>query len=311
MKRFHNILHVGQGAGDNTQSLKQALSLARNNGAALTLLLVHPEFPKDFDDYRDEHEKFLVEQAHQQIAAIKAELGLGDDLAATIQVVSGKNPATQIIRHVLRNDCDLVVKDAEHTEDRKGFKAIDMELLRECPCPVWLSRPIARSREDIRVAVAIDPESDEAVGRDLALNLLRLSRALADTCSGQLLVISCWDYVYEDYLRRNAWTRIPEEKLQQAVRSVQLNHRGALDALLHEAGVGDNTQILHVKGSPEDRVPVLVADKGVDILVMGTVARTGIPGFIFGNTAENLVQKVTCSLMAMKPAGFVSPVKAY
>lgn len=49
----------------------------------------------------------------------------------------------------------------------------------------------------------------------------------------------------------------------------------------------------------------------MDILVMGTVARTGIPGFIIGNTAENVFQKLSCSLMALKPQGFVSPMKAY
>ena len=54
-----------------------------------------------------------------------------------------------------------------------------------------------------------------------------------------------------------------------------------------------------------------MTDKKIDILVMGTVARTGISGFIIGNTAENTVQKLSCSLMALKPQGFVSPVKAY
>lgn len=44
---------------------------------------------------------------------------------------------------------------------------------------------------------------------------------------------------------------------------------------------------------------------------MGTVARTGIPGFIIGNTAENTLREIRCSLLALKPNGFVSPVKAY
>jgi nucleotide-binding universal stress UspA family protein len=52
-------------------------------------------------------------------------------------------------------------------------------------------------------------------------------------------------------------------------------------------------------------------DKDIDILVMGTVARTGIAGFIIGNTAENILQTVTCSLLARKPNGFISPVQAY
>jgi len=49
----------------------------------------------------------------------------------------------------------------------------------------------------------------------------------------------------------------------------------------------------------------------IDILIMGTVARTGISGFIIGNTAENILQKIDCSLLALKPQGLVSPVKAY
>lgn len=55
----------------------------------------------------------------------------------------------------------------------------------------------------------------------------------------------------------------------------------------------------------------VIEEKKIDVLVMGTVARTGIPGFIIGNTAEIILQKIDCSLLALKPLGFVSPVKAY
>lgn len=33
--------------------------------------------------------------------------------------------------------------------------------------------------------------------------------------------------------------------------------------------------------------------------------------FIIGNTTENIVQELSCSLIAFKLEGFVSPVKAY
>ena len=46
----------------------------------------------------------------------------------------------------------------------------------------------------------------------------------------------------------------------------------------------------------------------IDLLVMGTVARSGIPGLVIGNTAERLLPQVPCSLLAVKPAGFESPV---
>jgi nucleotide-binding universal stress UspA family protein len=41
---------------------------------------------------------------------------------------------------------------------------------------------------------------------------------------------------------------------------------------------------------------------------MGTVARIGIPGFIMGNTAETILNHIDCSVLAVKPPGFATPV---
>jgi len=41
---------------------------------------------------------------------------------------------------------------------------------------------------------------------------------------------------------------------------------------------------------------------------MGTVARTGIKGLIIGNTAEVILNGIQCSVLAVKPDGFVSPL---
>ena len=42
---------------------------------------------------------------------------------------------------------------------------------------------------------------------------------------------------------------------------------------------------------------------------MGTVGRTGVQGFFIGNTAEEILNQVECSVLAVKPPGFESPVK--
>ncbi len=41
---------------------------------------------------------------------------------------------------------------------------------------------------------------------------------------------------------------------------------------------------------------------------MGTVGRTGIPGLIIGNTADEVLQTTKASIHAVKPEQFVSPV---
>ncbi len=47
-----------------------------------------------------------------------------------------------------------------------------------------------------------------------------------------------------------------------------------------------------------------------DLIVMGTVARTGVPGLIMGNSAETILSQIDCSVLAIKPPGFVSPIRA-
>ena len=63
-----------------------------------------------------------------------------------------------------------------------------------------------------------------------------------------------------------------------------------------------------VKGLARKEIATLAKRIEADLVVMGTVARTGVPGFIMGNTAETILNKIDCSVLAIKPPGFVTPV---
>lgn len=309
MNQFHNILFVSNGLTDETESLKQVLSLARNNNATLNVLIVCLEFSDLMTVYKDKFEASLKTQLQQSIQSARDALNLSEtDLPINIQVESGSIPAIRIIRQVLKHSYDLIVKNAAQKDDGIGFTAIDMELLRKCPCPVWLCRPIERHRDNIHVAVAIDPISDEKAGHDLSIRLLEISRSLADNCDNKLNIISCWDHELEGFLKNNMWIDIPDNALSKSVEDVRDKHYIALEELIKKSNISGNIQVHHVRGEPQRMIPQFVDDLKIDILVMGTVARTGIDGFICGNTAENILQKLKCSLLALKPNGFVSPV---
>jgi nucleotide-binding universal stress UspA family protein len=62
------------------------------------------------------------------------------------------------------------------------------------------------------------------------------------------------------------------------------------------------------QGAAQKMIPELAVKLGADIVVMGTVARTGISGLIIGNTAETILYQLECSVLASKPAGFITPV---
>ncbi|HNA21902.1 MAG TPA: universal stress protein, partial [Agitococcus sp.] len=55
-------------------------------------------------------------------------------------------------------------------------------------------------------------------------------------------------------------------------------------------------------------IPALSHNLAIDLVVMGSVARTGIAGLIIGNTAETILEQLQCSVLVLKPQGFISPV---
>jgi universal stress protein E len=331
VKEIQKILYVSQGLTDEASSMKQALSIAGNNNAELRILLVCPELPKEMKDYKDRYESSLVDQVKQSIRSAHGALNRGNTAESLdievdssdpflirygtttiqVEVESGSAPAVRIIRHVLRSTHDLIIKEAEPTEGGKGFRGIDMELLRKCPCPLMLCHPISNPRNQVKVAVAVDPASLTPEGHNLSLRLLETSRSYADNCSGELQIISCWDYGIENALRQNPWMTMKSEQVDEIMSDYRNESRKALDSLIQQANIHGKMQVHHVRGSADKVIPDWIEQNSIDILVMGTLARKGIEGFVIGNTAENIVQKLGCSLLAFKPNGFVSPVKPY
>jgi nucleotide-binding universal stress UspA family protein len=309
MQQFQRILMVSHGLGDEHAALKEAVTLARKNSAELSALIVAPELPPSMEDYRERFANSLRDRFREELGTVIASLAAETSLAAVpLEVEFGATPAVRIIRHALRNSIDLIIKTVESADTRKGLSAVDLNLLRKSPVPVWLTRPLQTHQGSMRIGVAIDPVSPNPAAHALSVRLLRVARQLSAADELPLEVVSCWDYEYESYLRGNPWMRMTDEEIDAAVRDAEQRHRTALDDLLREAGIGGNLRVSRIRGKPSEKIPEFVDANGIDVLVMGTVARTGLRSFVMGNTAEAILQSLGCSLVAFKPEGFVSPV---
>jgi universal stress protein E len=309
MQVFQKILFVSELVTDDVDALEQALCIAYHGGATLSALIVYPQLPNELTRCKKDFDISLVQKLTALLHTARATTEVSETaVPVQISVQGGSMRAERVIRYLLKHEHDLLIKRAAGDEGAIGIRAFDMELLRKCPCPVWLSRPFRQEWRAVKIAVAIDPQCEEPEGRALSRHLLQVSRALADRCDGALHVISCWDYPYENSLRNSPWIDMPGEEVHRTVRKACEKHRLALDKAIAGAGIGGKIQVDHVRGSPDQVISAFVKDKGIHILVMGTVARTGIPGLLIGNTAENVVQTSGCSLLALKPDGFVSPV---
>jgi len=69
------------------------------------------------------------------------------------------------------------------------------------------------------------------------------------------------------------------------------------------------TQQHVLEGLPEQVIPELAEELDAELVVLGTIGRTGFSAALLGNTAEHVIESINCDLLAVKPEGFVSPIK--
>jgi nucleotide-binding universal stress UspA family protein len=85
--------------------------------------------------------------------------------------------------------------------------------------------------------------------------------------------------------------------------------RASIQAALDEGEWTAPELHLHLEnGRPSERILASVDELVPDVLAMGSVSRSGIPGFLIGNTAERVLDALECSLLTIKPLEFESPV---
>lgn len=227
-------------------------------------------------------------------------------LDVSVDVLRGR-PATVLIQEVVRHGHDLLMRS--HARDLasgpRSYGAIDMQLFRYCPCPVWAVGAAATSAPR-RILAAVHANPDDEEEQRLNRKIIGLAGSLAALHGASVTLFQAWTAFGEELLR----TRMPAGELQAYVRDAGAHAAGDLDALAASAGsdtVGMRREL--GKGHPEEIIPAYVVSEGIDLVVMGTVARTGITGFVIGNTAERLLQRLVCSVLAVKPDGFRTPIQ--
>jgi len=322
MDRFENILCVVMGRKSCNGVLQRAVSLAENNQARLTAIAVAPRVSigmgmSEGGPISNELQAAMVKERAQELEAVVAPFR--GRVKILTKVVVGEQ-FLEIIREVLRNRHDLMVKATEiHEWLDHLLGSEDMHLLRKCPCPVWLIKP-SSSKSFRRVLAAVDvheiyPSSEMKVRMELNQKILEMASSLALADFAELHVVHAWEAEGESALL-NTLMHMPEEKVKSYIGEVQQLREEGLNQLMHrmrlklgqEAMDFLQPQLHLVKGGARREIPALARKLDADLVVMGTVARTGIPGYITGNTAETILGQLNCSVLAIKPSGFKTPV---
>ncbi len=312
MDRFENILVSASPGHLETSTLHAAFELAEANDARLTLIdVIEPvsrlwrqttvngqvvDVQGELMRHREEWLRELVEGAEG-----------GSDVE--VKAVVGE-PFIEVIRHVLRHGNDLVIVGGRKVEEWEvpQFGRGVMHMLRKCPVPVWVMRP--KPDDGFRVLALVDPDSEDPVRDSLNDLVLELALSVCTREGGELHIGHAWELAGESTLRSSPYVALPGTLVDLMVETVETRHRRQLDLLLQRHGVDDVGAAVHlVSGEAGEVLPQLAEGLHAGLVVMGTVARTGLSGLIMGNTAETILRSVRCSVLAVKPAGFETPVK--
>lgn len=290
--------------GDDDSAIDRTAALAERHDAAVEIVDVVPQAPWYARLVGNDSATLTRQAIGAREQVIRHTLAPRPDLMARarISVLAGE-PWIELIQLALRQHVDLFVTTG-HGRGGDLLGRTEAQLLRKAPCPVWILRPKERKRWK-RVLVAVKPEPDNPVGIELSRRLLDAASRLAIDEGAELHVLRVWGSRLERVLARrmrpDRW-----EAVRTQLRADVLDQLLGLIEPWHDQ-IGGRVWLR--QGDPETVIPAFAEKKKIDVLVIGTVARSGLEGVFIGNVAERVFQSVHCSILALKPEGFVGPVK--
>jgi nucleotide-binding universal stress UspA family protein len=309
MQRFKKILLVVGDSPNREAGVARAETLAVRNRAQLTAVAAFADFPRELKLLKGMDPQELKARITQEI-----QKELEERLTWVSQrglPTSGKvlwgTPFLEIIREVLRENHDLVVLTPERDRNSKWLGSTATHLLRKCPCPVWVLKQNVR-KPFRRILAAVEPDSFDETKAALCTKVMELATSLSQMEGAELHVVHSWYPTVAPMLRNRI--RVSGGAVDRFLRETREIHAKWLqDVVDRFQRDGFEMQVHLVSGDAAKVIAGMSKRLHIDAIVMGTVGRIGIEGFFIGNTAENVLQEIDCSLLAVKPDGFVSPVK--
>jgi universal stress protein E len=285
----------------------QALWLAEKTKARLTffsVLDISRESLPQFDEADFRHLTGTAEKSAAKVLRELTQRARSKGIDAVEKLALG-NIWLEVVRQSLRDKHDLVLIGTRDRGDmeRMLFGSTAIKLVRRCACPVWVAKPDGEPNP-LRILVAsdLDPAAEEA---------LRLVVEVAKATQAQIHLLHVVDFP----LDRHWTTSLPSAKEQAYRRRVRERAVKELQGQIDRTGgatlsppiqvhLVDEVGIL-----PDEGILHFLEKNAIDLVAMGTLAHSGLAGVMIGNTAERLLPQLSCSVLAVKPKNFVSPVR--
>ena len=289
-------------------ALKQALWLARQTGASVVLAHTLPDlrravhsssYKARLDLLYGEGEllqREIREKSDAKMHRLIADLN-AMDLNIKVETLLGE-PFVEITHAVQQEGYDLVLTGTRGLAAWEQFfvGSTAKRLIRKCPASVWIAKD-----EHVGPPRVVLAATDFSEASFKAVEQAKWIAQQANAEFHLLHVVDSMD-VPEDVI-----SKIPQGSSLRDEINAEANKR--LESIVQSVGAEAIPSRLHLAwGTPWKDVCRTAQNLRADLIALGTVGRSGIKGLLLGNTAEKVLDTCDCSVLTVKPDGFVSPI---
>lgn len=280
-------------------AFRRALRLAQQSRVSIRLVALLPAIPS-IGGSPPPFVALIREQMRDQLAEATAEARRAGAVAASTLLEGDE--ATALIRAAVRFRADVILRShAVHQKDPHPAGPVDSQLLRRCPCPVWLVTPRQADGERT-VMAAVDPDPDDEIRHELSVRVATTAMQMATAEGATLHIMHAWTAFGHQVLAGRA----SRKDLLAYYAACRMQAETRFDVFRRDAAIPPTAKMHLLEGHSDKVIAAFVDKERVSAVVLGTIARTGLAGLVIGNTAERVLRRVTCSVLALKPAGFAA-----
>lgn len=309
MDAYKSILVVADVNNVEQSALARAFQIVRDlpNPAPITFFLSIYDFSYDMtsmlsSEERDAMRRGVIQQREEWMREV-AQPYLKEGIKFDVKVVWHHRPYEAIIAEVFSGDHDLLLKGTRKHDALESvfFTPTDWHLLRKCPCPVLLVKnhdwPV-NGNIIASVHVGSENTTHTALNDSMVEQGLKFSKQL----NAELYLVNSYPVT-----PANVTVELPEFDPTSYTDAVRGFHLTAMKALRQKYGIDEEHTCVN-EGLPEDVVPKTAKELDAGLVIIGTTGRTGLSAVFIGNTAENVIDKLNCDVLALKPEGYISPL---
>ncbi|QLB13111.1 universal stress protein E [Bisgaardia hudsonensis] len=303
--QFNNILVILNPETEKQYALARAVRLVKEQKSTkkvkITTLMSIYNFSYEMSallssEERENMHQQLIQQQQRNIAPY-LEKYMDPHIEFDSTVLWTNNESDAIKDELENKNYDLVVK---YTQEQETFTSLlftpqDWQLLRKSSIPTMMVRD-GDWKHQRRILIAVDVSDQENDDNSFNEQLVSFGLDLADNLErGNVHLVAAYPptpiNLTIDFPNYSSTEYDNNIRGQYLLNMKELRQKFLIDE--------DHTHV--IEGFPEDVIPKIAKQISAETVVLGTIGRQGLSAALLGNTAEHVISKLECNLLAIKP----------